>query len=167
MKGSAFRNQQDGHSGDCVDRSVAEEDRYTFSKGKRYETLRVSDYMSCADGGTGDHLRPKAPCAGPLAVWHKLTARPGIKNRQRIPRPRAVSVRVVETCAGQVLRPYGGDSGAHYRGAAAGLCRQNLFELYFSESPCLKGIGNPKNRSRSDSPNGSFFRYGRVLSFFQ
>ena len=27
--------------------------------------------MSCADGGTGDHLRPKAPCAGPLARWHK------------------------------------------------------------------------------------------------
>ena len=27
--------------------------------------------MSCADGGTGDQLWPQAPCAGPLALWHK------------------------------------------------------------------------------------------------
>ena len=70
--------------------------------------------MSLRGTGAGrDHLRPKAPPEGPLAVWHNRKARTGIKNRQRIPRPRAVSVRAAETCAGQVLRPYGRDSGAH------------------------------------------------------
>ena len=56
--------------------------------------------MSLRGTGAGrDHLRPKAPPEGPLAVWHKLTARPGIEIRSCIPRPRAVSVRAVETCA--------------------------------------------------------------------
>ena len=31
-----------------------------------------TDFMSCADGGTEDQLRPQALCAGPLARWHKL-----------------------------------------------------------------------------------------------
>ena len=53
---------------------------------KRYETLRVSDFMSLRGTGAGrDHLRPKAPPEGPLAVWHKLTARPISRNRQCIP----------------------------------------------------------------------------------
>ena len=36
-------------------------------------------------GGTGDHLKPKAPRAGPLAIWHKATARPDIQIRLFIP----------------------------------------------------------------------------------
>ena len=40
---------------------------------KRYAFL---DFMALRrPGGTGDHLKPKAPRAGPLAIWHKATAR--------------------------------------------------------------------------------------------
>ena len=60
-----------------------------------------------------------APCAGPLAVWHKLTARPGIENRLCIPRPRAVSVRAAETCADKSAG-FAGISGAHWTGRADG-----------------------------------------------
>ena len=70
--------------------------------------------MSLRGTGAGrDHLRPKAPPEGPLAVWHNRTARPGIKNRQRIPRPRAVSVSAVEPVRRTSPAGSAGDSGAH------------------------------------------------------
>ena len=43
--------------------------------------------------------------------------------------PRAVSVRTAETCAGQVLRPYGGDSGAHWAQGRARLNRKLFLYL--------------------------------------
>ena len=43
--------------------------------------------MSLRGTGAGrDHLRPKAPPEGPLAVWHNRTARTGIEIRICIPR---------------------------------------------------------------------------------
>ena len=51
--------------------------------------------------------------------------------------PRAVSVRAAETCAGQVLRPYGGDSGAH----------SALSRFRDSGSDCLSSRGSRKTRS--------------------
>ena len=53
-----------------------------------------------AGAGEGHHLRPKVPLprGSPLAVWHNLTALPGIETRWDIPSPRADFVCAVETC---------------------------------------------------------------------
>jgi len=88
------------------------------------------------DGGTGDHLRPKAPCAGPLAVWHKLTARTGIENRQFIPRPRADSARAAGMVRRQCLphRRSRASLRQHFR-RALGTGRADGMLILF---PCLR-----------------------------
>ena len=126
-KDFVFRNQQRR-----TFLSVGEE-RFVhpFTKGKRYETLRVSDYMSCADGGTGDHLRPKAPCAGPICganSWpYGITVQlvPASKSDCSSHGPRAVSIRAAETCADKSAAS-GSISGAHWAQGRARLIR-NLF----------------------------------------
>ena len=95
-KDSAFRDQQRRSSLTVGGESFS----YLHGRYLRNERLRLSEFMSLRGTGAGrDHLRPKAPPEGPLAVWHNCTARPGIKIRLRIPRPRAVFVRAAETCA--------------------------------------------------------------------
>ena len=83
--------------------------------------------MSLRGTGAGrDHLRPKAPPEGPLAVWHKLTARTGFEIRSCTPRPRAVFVRAAETCADKSAAS-GSISGAHWaQGRAFGKLKQFL-----------------------------------------
>ena len=49
-----------------------------------------------------------------MAVWHKLTARPGIEIRSCIPRPRAVFVRAAEPMHGTSSVGSASVSGAHW-----------------------------------------------------
>ena len=73
-------------------------------------------YMSLRGTGAGEGTsQAEVPSPeGPLAVWHKLTARPGIEIRLRIPCPRAVFDCVVEPMHGTSPVGFASISGAHW-----------------------------------------------------
>ena len=109
---------------------------------KRYETLRVSDFMSCADRGEHDCVGAGDPSHGRRVLLRKLcplcgsicgvNSWPYGITVQLVPEskfdlashgPRAVSARAAETCADKSAAS-GGDSVAHRAQERAGLNRK-------------------------------------------
>ena len=101
------------------------------SGGRALRDFRVLSGERCA-GMEGTRGR-SAGKWGDLRGLLPIQAGRACEGRQ----PRAVSVRAAETCAGQVLRPYGGDSGAH----------SAISRFRDSASDCLSSRGLRKTRS--------------------